>query len=150
MTGAANRRAAARWLEAAIGSLRFETAIRQGPDSPGAKLAALAELQSAVRGAELDPADVALICARLGEAGGWVEGQSHLAAQLARSEAPPTTRALVLLRMAAGETAPRGPAADRARAEALKLLRTPELQADAAAHPDSAARLRHLAASLAA
>ena len=66
------------------------------------------------------------------------------------TDAPPTTRALVLLRMAVGETAPRGPAADRARAEAVKLLRTPDLQADAAAHPDSAARLRHLAAQLAA
>ncbi len=150
VTGAANRRAAARWLEASLGSLRFESAIRQGPDPPGAKLAALADLQAAVRCAELDPADVALICTRLGEAGGWVEAQAHLAAQLARSDAPPTTRALVLLRMAVGETAPRGPAADRARAEAVKLLRTPDLQADAAAHPDSAARLRHLAAQLAA
>lgn len=142
VTGAANKREAARWIAGVVDSLRFETAVRRGPDAPGAKLAALADLQRAVLPVGLPEGEVAAICTRVGEAGGWVEADAHLTQQLARSPAPPVMRAVMLARMAAGEAGPRGPAADRARAELLKLLRLPELREDAAAHPESVARLR--------
>jgi len=41
----------------------------------------------------------------------------------------------LLLRLAVGETAPLGPAADRAKAEALKLLRTDSTRQQIAADP---------------
>ncbi len=147
VTGAANKRAAARWIEAAVGSLRFETAVRQTGSAPGARLAALAALQRAIAGADLDPADAARLEARVGEAGGWVEADARLTAAIGRSGAPPLARALALLRMASGETAPRGPAGDRARAEAARVVRTPELKAAVAASPDEFAKLRTLLAA---
>ena len=150
VTGGANKRAAARWIDATLGALRFETALRRGPDAPGAKLAALADLQGALGAAGLSETEHAALSARLGEAGGWIEADARLVGQIARSPAPAMTRALVLLRMAVGEAAPLGPAADRAKGEALKLLRTPELRADAASHPESFARLRALAVAVAA
>jgi len=57
-----------------------------------------------------------------------------------------------LLRLAAGETAPLGPAADRARVEAVKLFRTPECRATLTAAPENMAPLKGLmqAAGLAA
>jgi len=58
----------------------------------------------------------------------------------------------VLLRLAAGETAPLGPAADRAKSEAVRLFRAPESRAVLAAAPETLAPLRGLmkAAGLAA
>ena len=150
VTGGANKRAAARWIDATLGALRFETALRRAPEAPGAKLSALAELQGALSAAGLSQSEHAALAARLGEAGGWIEADARLVGQIARSPAPPMTRALVLLRMAVGEAAPLGPAADRAKGEALKLLRTAELRADAAVHPEGFARLRELAVAIAA
>ena len=57
----------------------------------------------------------------LGELGGLVEADARLAVIVARANAPPASRIEILSRMALGETAPRGPAADPARAEAFKL-----------------------------
>ncbi|MBE7219542.1 MAG: hypothetical protein INR64_13795 [Caulobacteraceae bacterium] len=147
VTGAANKRAAARWIEAVVGALKFETAVRQPSSPPGARLAALAALQRALAAADLDPSDAVRLSVRIGEAGGWVEGDARLAAGIARSGAPPVARALALLRMASGECAPLGPAAERARAEALRLIRTPELRAQVAAEPESLVRLRGLMAA---
>jgi antitoxin component HigA of HigAB toxin-antitoxin module len=49
-----------------------------------------------------------------------------------------------LLRLAAGETAPRGPAADRAKTEAIRLMRAPEIRAEIAKTPDAVDRVRAL------
>ena len=147
VTGASNKREASRWIVGVVDSLRFEAAVRRGPDAPGAKLAALAELQRALALVDLPQGETAAIHARVGEAGGWVEADARLTLQLARSPAPAVTRAVMLARMAAGEAAPRGPAADRARAELLKLLRLPELREDAVAHPAGLARLREALAA---
>ena len=126
MVGTANKRGAARWISAAVGALRFERDLRGGPDTPAVKLAVLAELQKAVTAAGLCDADKAAAAAKIGEIGGLIEGDSKLTGLLAKAEAPPSQRLLLLLKLACGETAPLGPAADRARAEALKLLRAPE------------------------
>ena len=49
-----------------------------------------------------------------------------------------------LLRMAAGETAPLGPVADKARAEVLKMTRTPEVRAELARSPEQLEAVRSL------
>jgi len=61
-------------------------------------------------------------------------------------------RLSLLLRLAAGGAAPLGPAADRARAAALKLLRSDRARAELAARPEQLAQVRDLmqAAGLAA
>jgi hypothetical protein len=53
----------------------------------------------------------------------------------------------VLLRLAGGETAPPGPAADRARSELVRLLKAPEARAELAASPEVANRVRELMAA---
>ena len=161
--GLANKRAAARWLCACVGSLRFESEMRaavsgQPAGAPGSaqtaaqKLGVLAGLQRAVRGAALSERDQIDICTAIGNVGGVVESESRITLQLSRSPAPLQQKLAVLLRLAAGETAPLGPAADRAKAEAVRLFRAPESRAVLTASPEALAPLRGLmkAAGLAA
>ena len=154
VTGTANKRSAARWLSACIGSLRFESEMR-GPSvtqTPAQKLGVLAGLQRAVRACDLSERDDAEINAAIGLVGGAVEAEARIVTMLARSTAPLLQKLSVLLRLAAGETAPRGPAADRAKAEAVKLFRAPESRVVLSAAPETLAPLRGLmqAAGLAA
>lgn len=152
VTGAANKREACRWIAANVGALKFETAIRAGPESPAAKLAALADLQRSVTRAGFVIEDAAPISARIGEVGGMVEAEGRLTATLAMAKAPVLSRLTVLLRFAAGEAAPFGPAADRAKAEAIRLMRAPETRRELATAPEALTRVRSLmqAAGLAA
>ena len=116
------------------------------------KLGVLAGLTRAVRGCGLSERDETEIVAAIGAVGGTVEGEARIVAMLARSPAPLPQKLSVLLRMAAGETAPPGPAADRARAEAIKLSRAPDNRAALAAAPEALTPLKGLmkAAGLAA
>lgn len=152
VTGGSNKRSAARWLSACVGSLRFETEMRQAGGPASHKLGTLAALQKSVRAANLAEHDEESICAAVGALGGTIEADAKLTAQLSRAPAPPAQKLGVLLRIAAGETAPLGPAADRAKAEALKLLRAPESRTALAADPEALAAIRPLmtAAGLAA
>lgn len=153
VTGVANKRSAARWLSACVGSLRFETEMRQASGQTAAqKLGVLAQLQRAVRACGLSERDETDICSSVGAVGGTVETEARIVTMLARSPAPPPQKLSVLLRMAAGETAPLGPAADHAKAEAIKLFRAPEARAALAAAPETLAPLKTLmkAAGLAA
>ena len=155
VTGGANKRAAARWLSACVGSLRFETEMRQatagGPAVPH-KLAVLARLQRSVRAAQLGEHDEAQITTAIGAVGGVLEAETGLVEQIGRASAPLPQKLTALLKLATGQTAPSGPAADRAKAEALKLLRTKDVRAALAASPDEIAPLKELmqAAGLAA
>jgi hypothetical protein len=144
MVGAANKRDAARWISAAVGALRFETDLRNGPDSPAAKLAVLAELQRAVNQAGLNDADQAAAAGKIGEIAGLIEADAKLTAAIVKAEAPIVHRLVLLLRLASGETAPLGPAADRARKEAMRLLREPDARAGLAADPVALERVRTL------
>jgi hypothetical protein len=151
--GAGNKRSAARWLSACVGSLRFETGMRAaGSQTPAQKLGVLADLQRAVGRAGLSERDCEDIVAAIGVVGGTIETEARIIAQLSRAPAPPPQKLSVLLRMAAGETAPLGPAANRAKAEAVKLFRAPAVRAALAATPDALAPLKGLmqAAGLAA
>ncbi|MDY6923419.1 MAG: hypothetical protein SWI22_05585 [Pseudomonadota bacterium] len=153
VTGLANKRAAARWLSACVGSLRFETELRAASDQTAAqKLGVLASLGRAVRGCGLTDRDEAEIVTAIGAVGGTVEAEARITTLLARSPAPLPQKLAVLLRMAAGDTAPAGPAADRARAEAVRLFRAPGNRAALAATPEKLAPLKGLmkAAGLAA
>jgi hypothetical protein len=144
VTGAANKRQACRWISANVGALKFETAFRSGPESPAAKLAALAEMQRSVTRAGFVAEDADPIATRIGEVGGLVEAAGRLTASLAKAQAPVLSRLTVLLRFAAGEAAPLGPAADRARVEAIRLMRAPETRAELARAPDAFDRVRGL------
>ena len=54
-----------------------------------------------------------------------------------KARAPALHRLTLLLRLAVGEAGPTGPAADRAKTEALKLLRSPDARAELAeSHAD--------------
>jgi len=144
VTGAANKRQASRWVQANVSALRFETDLRSGPDSAATKLAALADLQRAVFRCGFVEEEAQPIALKIGEVGGMVEADARLTQQLARATAPVINRLTLLLRLAAAETAPRGPAADRARAEALRLMRAPEVRAEIAKAPDAVDRVKAL------
>ena len=153
VTGAANKRAAARWLAACVGALRFETEHRGGPAGLAApRLAALATLQRGVRAASLGEKDEAEIGDRIGIVAGLAEADARLIAQVVRAALPPPRKFQVLLKLAAGETAPFGPVSDLAKSETVRLFRAPEMRAALADSGPDLARLRPLmkAAGLAA
>ncbi len=123
--GAVNKRNAARWLNANISAMRFEKELRQGPDSPVAKLSHLATLQRALQRSGLVREDFEPLCAKLGDIGALIEGDSRLLTMLVRAPAPLPHRLTLLAKLAMGEAGPTGPVADKARVEALKLARDP-------------------------
>jgi hypothetical protein len=142
--GGANKRQAGRYLSAGIAALRFEKEFRYGPDTAAVKLQKLAALQRAVARAGLAPEDYLPIQAKIGDVGGMVEADARLIPTLARTPASPTQKLLLLLRFAIGETAPSGPAADRARQEAMRMVRREDTRADLAAHPERMDQVRDL------
>lgn len=147
VTGGANKRAAARWLSACIGSLRFETEMRQSSPtsaSPSQKLATLARLQRSVRSAHLGELEQRQIQEAIGIVGGTLEADVGLTGQIVRAQVAPAQKLTALLRLAVGEAAPLGPAANRAKAEAMKLLRAPKTRAALDAAPESLATIRGL------
>jgi len=152
VTGAGAKRNASRWLVACVTALRFERAIIESGLWAGARLMQLAELQSRVRTCGLAEKDQNDVCEALSRIGDAVESQGRVSAQIARAAAPLTQRLSLLLRMAIGQACPIGPAADRARAEVLKLLKSPETRSSLATDPDALPILKPLmrAAGLAA
>jgi hypothetical protein len=152
VTGVANKRVAARWLAACVTSLRFESEMRISATTPSRKLLVLNQLYRSVIAAALSEHDTDQIITAIGHVAGVVEAEAKLTAQIARAGAPVPQKLTALLRLAAGETAPPGPVADRAKAEAIKLFRAPEARAALSAAPESLAPLKGLmkAAGLAA
>ena len=144
VTGPVNKCHAARWLMAAAKALKFEREFREGSDSPVQRMAVLAKLQNALNRSGLPVEDQGPIQARLGEIGGMIEADSRIVASILRAPAPVVHKLTLLLRMAMGEAAPAGPAADRAKAEAVKLIRLPEFRAELAASPEAVAKVRDL------
>jgi hypothetical protein len=143
--GTANKRQAHRWIVSNITALRFETEVRNAHGTPMAKLADLAALQRSVINIGASPEDSAPIVTRIGEVGGMVEADTQLVATVARTGGPPVNRLTLLLRLACGDAAPLGPAADRARAEATRMMRQQETRAALAEAPDALERVLALA-----
>ena len=142
VTGAANKREAARWLLAAISSLRFEKELRTAPESPATSLATLAALQRSVRGAGLNETDTGQIVRKVGEIGGLVEADARVCDQIVRAPAPAVQKLTLLLRLASGEAAPVGPASEKARGEVMRLLRSPDAREAPMGSPEAAGKLR--------
>ena len=147
VTGAANKNQAAQWLVGAVTALRFEREMRAARDQAISKLQLMAELQKSIGRVDLPESERLLINRRLGDIGGLVEADSQLTASLLRSNLPAIQRLNLLMRMAAGETAPAGPAAQRARDAVLKLSKLPEVRADLSRNPETLQRLRPLMAA---
>ncbi|HEY8615225.1 hypothetical protein [Phenylobacterium sp.] len=142
--GPQNKRHAARWLKGVIGAQRFEKDVMGGVETPPVRLASLAALQRAVGRCGLAPEDTQPLQARIGEVGGKVEAEARLIAALVRAGAPPLQKLTFLLKLACGETAPLGPAADRARGEAMRLVREDSVRQELARAPDQMAAVREL------
>jgi hypothetical protein len=150
VTGGANKRAAIRWLLATVTSLRFETeALDATVSSPGARLLHVAEIYRDAARAGGDAAGVKEVLQRLSELGGRIEAQNKIVALIVKSSASPFQKINVLLRMATGETAPPGPAADRAKASVLRLATDPDLRASLAEDAESMRRLRQVVGAFA-
>jgi hypothetical protein len=137
LAGGANKRAAAKWILATIGALKFEREMRDSRDEPGNKLIALADLRRSLERVDLPEAEQAAIATRIGEVAGLIDNDVKYVARIAKSPAPATQRVTRLLSLAKGHTAPLGPVASRAQVEIDKLLRTPELRAELLARAKS-------------
>lgn len=137
VAGGANKRAAGRWIIAAVGANRFEKEFRTNTTSAPAKLVTLAELQRAIRRAALPEAEADLCIGTVGEVGALIETDAKLVHAVGRSDAPLPPRLILLLRLATGSAGPTGPVAERAKAEAMKLFRAPDFRAQLAAQPQS-------------
>jgi hypothetical protein len=135
--GAVNKRNASRWLNANISAMRFEKEMRQGPDSPVAKLSHLAMLQRSLTRSGLVREDYEPLCAKLGEIGALVEADTRLLTMLVRAPAPLPHRLQLLAKLAMGEAGPTGPVADKARLEALKLAKDPSSREQLASSPQT-------------
>jgi hypothetical protein len=144
VTGPSNKHQAAQWLIGAVTALRFERDMRQGREPPLHKLTVLAELQRTMTRIEIPEADRQTINNRLGELGGLIEADAHIVESILRSTAAPMQKLAVLLKLALGEVAPIGPAANKAKAAALKMAKDPEMRAELARAPEMVDRLRPL------
>ena len=148
LAGAANKRLGARWLMGCIEALRFETEFRKGSEPAMARLSGLAALQRAVFHADLPDKETREITVKLGEIGGDLENDVRVCAQLVKAPVGAVQKLSALLRLACGEAAPLGPAADRAKAEVLRLIRTPEVRKELAESPEAAAKVMPLVQQL--
>ena len=144
VTGAANKNQAAQWLVGAVTALKLEREMRGARDQALSKLAALAEMQKAIGRVDLPESEKVMLNNRLGDLGGLVEQDAQVTASLLRSALPPVQRLTLLVRMAGGEIAPSGPAAQRAKDAALKLSKDPGIRGDLARSPDLIAKLKPL------
>ena len=141
VAGAANKRAAARLLYGALGR-EMELALRAtGGEPPAVRLAGLARLQAAVRAADFQTEDETALTRRVGELAGEWEAETGLVTAVARADAEVSHRLFLLAKLASGESAPAGPVTVRARAEAMKLMRTPEARAKLSGSPELTRRL---------
>jgi hypothetical protein len=152
VTGGANKRQASQWLSANVTGLKFERELREGAESPSAKLTLLAELQRTVSRAGLQESDAEDLRSKLGDLGGVIEAENRVVSSIARSTASMPQRLALLLRLAAGEAGPTGPVATRAKAEVMKVLKAPEARTELASSPETMLKLKPLiqAAGLAA
>jgi hypothetical protein len=144
VTGPVNKCHAARWIMACAKALKFEREFREGTDSPIQRMAGLAKMQRDMARSGLPVEDYGPIQARLGEVGAMVEADNRIIASIVRAGVPLVHKLTLLLRMAMGEVAPVGPVANRAKAEAVKLIRLPEFRAELTQSPEALAKVRDL------
>jgi len=144
IVGASNKRLAAGWLKASVSALRFQKEMESGEETPATRLARLASLQRSAARCGLGQEDFEPIRDQLGQIGGEIEKRARLTQNLAKADAPVLQRLTLLLKLASGETAPLGPAANRAKAEAVKLVKQGEIRTELAAAPQRVEAFRDL------
>ncbi len=144
VTGGANKRQAVRWLLSTVTSLKFETEMNASGDAPSARLAKLAELHRQIARSSQEAAGAEDVLKRIRELAGRIEAEAKLTVMLGKAAAPLAQRLSLLLKMASCETAPPGPAADRAKVEAMRLVRLPEARAELAKAPELLDQVRGL------
>ncbi len=142
--GGGSKRDAGRWLESLVFSLRFETEYRRSETPVSLRLQQLARLQKSAARCGLVEENYKPLQAKLGELGGQVEADTKFVGQMMKSGAPALNRLTMLLKLACGETAPLGPAADRARTEALALARNDATRAELSGAPERLDAIRDL------
>lgn len=148
LVGGANRTQAARWLQATVTAARFETDATSGPDSPAARLGQLARLYRRLARLRNDAGGIEAVLERIVQVADKLEADRNLVRQLVRAPAPIGHKLGALLRMAAGETAPPGAAAARARTEAKRLLAAQDAMAELAQDPAALKQLQSLMRAL--
>jgi hypothetical protein len=136
VAGALNKRSVGRHITATVSAIRFETELRTGPGTPDVKLATLAELQRQLDRIGLPEWDSAYISNKLGEVGGAVEEDARYIASVVRASKAQVNGMAILVKLARGESAPKGPVTTRAKLEIQKLLRDPKLKAALAGSPE--------------
>lgn len=148
VVGGAHKRQAVCWLQSTVTSLRFETAIN-APGVPAyERLTQLAVLYRRVARTGKDAAGVEPLLQTLGELGGKVEAETRLIASLNKGLTPAVQKLQVLIRMAAGESAPPGPAAERARREANRVMTQPETTEELSREPKALHQIQTLIRAL--
>ena len=151
VTGGGNKRQAIRWLLATVSSLRFEgEALSGAASSPGSRLLHIAEIYRDTVRAGGDVAGNGEVLHRLADLGGRIEAENKIVVLVVKSGASPMQKLAALLKMATGESAPPGPAAERAKAAVLKLAAEPDLRTAISEDPDSFRRLKQVVGTLAA
>ena len=148
LAGGANRTQAARWILASLTSGRFEAEIASGADTPAGRMGQLARLHRHLARSRNDVGGIEAILDRIVQVADRLESERNLVRQIARAQAPVSHKLGALLRMAAGETAPPGLAAGRARAEARRLLGEPQAMAELAQDPAALKQLQGLMRAL--
>ena len=148
VAGGANKRAVARYLAGCLAGLKFEREFRESAGPAGPKLLDLASLQRVLKKAGLAEADLAPLAGVLGDLGGQIEIETKCVEAIVASGEAPLKKLNRLLRMATGETAPKGPAADRAKLAALRLAQGVEMRESLAVSPYAGEALRELMTSL--
>lgn len=136
VVGGTHKRQAVRWIQSCVTSLKFDTEVMSGKAPAAVRLGQLASLYRRVARAGGQEAGIEALLTLIGEMGGRLEAEAKIIQALRKAPTSPVEKVQALVRMATGEAAPLGPAAERARQEAKRL----------AAHPDTTAHLSARAA----
>jgi hypothetical protein len=142
MVGTANKRQAARWLSQIVSGGKFERHMREGAQSAGQRLLALAQMQGRVTAAALVDQDGEAITQKLGLIGSQIATDVKLLAHILRGGASAVQKFSMLLSFAAGQSAPLGPLSELAKAEVMKMMRDPAMRSGLSAQPQILATLK--------
>lgn len=144
VTGSSNKREASRWLSGIFYSHRYERDLRGSDDTPQARLTLLAEFQRRCQKVEFSEKEGRELRERIGEIGHQIEQEAKIIQQVVRSKASVVNRLSMLLRFAGGQIAPVGPISLRAKQEAARLLKQPDLRQVLMQSPDLLQQLKPL------
>ncbi len=140
--GKTNKHDASLWLRTSVDALKFERGMVNLFLPPRSKLQELCRLQSRISRAGLAVGDELPLAKRIGEVGGLVEADSKYIAAITKAQIPPSSRLVLLMALSVGDAGPSGPVADRAKAEAMKLLRLPDVRKEVATSSDIASAVK--------